>query len=46
MSGSLGTGAVIDVMKNSFNGGKSFNFKKYADRVKLGQELIINAHNE
>jgi hypothetical protein len=42
----LGPGAVNDVMKESFNGGKSFNFKNYADRVKLGQELIKKAHNE
>jgi hypothetical protein len=46
MSGSLGPGAVKDVMKDSFNGGKSFNFKSYEDRVKLGQELIKKAHNE
>jgi hypothetical protein len=42
----IGPGAVNDVMKESFNGGKSFNFKNYADRVKLGQELIKKAHNE
>jgi RHS repeat-associated protein len=42
----LGPGAINDVMKESFNGGKSFNFKNYADRVKLGQELIKKAHNE
>jgi RHS repeat-associated protein len=46
MSGFLGPGAVKDVMKDSFNGGKSFNFKSYEDRVKLGQELIKKAHNE
>ena len=46
MSGSLGPGAVKDVMKDSFNGGRSFNFKRYEDRVKLGQELIKKAHNE
>ena len=46
MSGSLGPSAVKDVMKNSFNGGKSFDFKSYKDRVKLGQELIKKAHNE
>ena len=46
MSGSLGPGAVKDVMRDSFNGGKSFNFKSYEDRVKLGQELIKKAHNE
>ena len=46
MSGSLGPGAVKDVMTESFDGGKSFNFKNYADRVKLGQELIKKAHNE
>ncbi len=42
----LGPKAVNDVMKECFNGGKSFNFKNYADRVKLGQELIKKAHNE
>lgn len=36
MSSSLGPAAVKDVMKKSFNGGKSFNFKSYEDRVKLG----------
>ena len=43
---SIGPGAVNDVMKQSFNGGKSFNFKNYSDRVKLGQELIKKAHNK
>lgn len=42
----IGPGAVNDVMEESFNGGKSFNFKSYEDRVKLGQELIKKAHNE
>jgi RHS repeat-associated protein len=42
----FGPGDVNEVMKESFNGGKSFNFKNYADRVKLGQELIKKAHNE
>ncbi|TAF43054.1 MAG: hypothetical protein EAZ64_09620 [Sphingobacteriales bacterium] len=42
----IGPSAINDVMKESFNGGKSFNFKNYADRVKLGQELIKKAHNE
>lgn len=42
----MATGAVKDVIKESFNGGDSFNFKNYADRVKLGQELIKKAHNE
>ena len=46
MSGSLGPRAVKDVMKERFNGGKSFNFKNYEYRVKLGQELIKKAHNE
>jgi len=46
MQNPLGPGAVKDVMKDSFNGGKSFNFKSYEDRVKLGQELIKKAHNE
>jgi hypothetical protein len=46
MSGSLGPDAVKDVMKEHFNGGKSFNFKSYENRVKLGQELIKKAHNE
>lgn len=41
-----GPGAIKDVMKESFNGGKSFNFKNYADRVKLGKELIKKAHHE
>lgn len=42
----LGPGEINEVMKESFDGGKSFNFKSYADRVKLGQELIKKAHNE
>lgn len=42
----LGPSEINEVMKESFNGGKSFNFKNYADRVKLGQELIKKAHNE
>jgi hypothetical protein len=42
----LGPGAVNDVMKESFNGGKTYNFGSYEDRVKLGQELIKKAHNE
>jgi hypothetical protein len=46
MQNPLGPGAVKDVMKESFNGGKSFNFKSYEDRVKLGQELIKKSHNE
>lgn len=46
ISGYIGPGAVRDVIKESFNGGKSFNFKSYEDRVKLGQELIKKAHNE
>ena len=46
MSNPLGPGAVKDVMKEHFDGGKSFNFKNYEDRVKLGQELIKKLHNE
>ena len=46
MSGSLGPQAVKDVMKEFFNGGDTFNFRNYSDRVKLGQELIKKAHNE
>ncbi|QGK73057.1 hypothetical protein [Flavobacterium sp. SLB02] len=42
----IGPGAVNDVMRESFNGGKSFNFKSYDDKVKLGQELIKKEHNE
>ena len=42
----IGPAEINEVMKDSFNGGKSFNFKNYADRVKLGQELIKKAHNE
>ncbi len=42
----IGPGAVNDVMKESFNGGKSFNFKSYEDRVKLGQELIQNSYDK
>ena len=42
----MGPAEINGVMKDSFNGGKSFNFKNYADRVKLGQELIKKAHNE
>lgn len=39
-------GAVQDVMKEFFNGGSTFNFRNYSDRVKLGQELIKKASNE
>jgi len=42
----IGPGAVNDIMKESFNGGNSFNFGNYKDRVKLGQELIKKANNE
>jgi hypothetical protein len=45
MSNPMAPEAVLDVMNQSFDGGKSFNFKNYADRVKLGQELIKKAHN-
>jgi hypothetical protein len=46
MQNPLGPPAVKGVMKESFNGGASFNFKSYEDRIKLGQELIKKAHNE
>jgi hypothetical protein len=46
MGHSWAPGAVKAVMKESFNEGKSFNFRNYDDRVKLGQELIRKAHNE
>ena len=46
MKSPVGTPDVKDVMKKSFNGGKSFDFKRYEDRVKLGQELIKKAHND
>ena len=46
MSNPLAPGDVSKVMKDSFNGGKSFNFKNYSDRVKLGQELIKKAYDE
>lgn len=46
MTNPLGKGEIKDVMKEHFNGGKSFNFKNYDDRVKLGQELIKKAHND
>ena len=46
MSSSVGPGDVKDVMKEHFNGGKSFNFGNYDDRVKLGQELMNKAHND
>lgn len=42
----IGPREIGKVMEKSFNGGKSFNFKNYADRVKLGQELIKIAHYE
>jgi hypothetical protein len=46
MKSPVAKGAVKDVMKESFNGGDSFNFKNYSDKVKLGQEPIKKAHNE
>jgi RHS repeat-associated protein len=46
MKSPVGTPDVKDVMEKSFNGGKSFDFKRYEDRVKLGQELIKKAHND
>jgi hypothetical protein len=42
----FGPGVINDIMKEHFNDGKSFNFKNYEDRVKLGQEMIKKAHNE
>ena len=42
----IGPGSINDVMTESFNGGKTFNFKNYNDRIKLGQELIKKVHNE
>jgi len=44
-SKTLGPPVINEVMNESFNGGESFNFKNYADRVKLGKELIKKAHN-
>lgn len=46
MSSRVGPGDVKDVMKAHFDGGKSFNFGNYNDRVKLGQELIKLSHDE
>ena len=46
MKSPVGAPDVKDVMEKSFNGGKSFDFKRYEDRVKLGQELIKKAHND
>ncbi len=46
MTNPVGPSEINSVMDKSFNGGKSFNFKNYADRVKLGQELIKKAHDE
>lgn len=42
MNGSLPSSEVRDVIKNQFN--NKFDFGKYEDRVKLGQELIKEAH--
>lgn len=42
MNGSLPSSEVRDVIKNQFN--NKFDFSKYEDRVKLGQELIKKAH--
>lgn len=44
MNGSLPSSEVRDVIKNKFN--NKFDFSKYKDRVKLGQELIKKAHEE
>ncbi|KXX68548.1 hypothetical protein [Flammeovirga sp. SJP92] len=46
MSSWLGPGEVQDVMKDHFEGGKTFDFKNYKDRVKLGKELIRKLYNE
>nr|WP_314493604.1 RHS repeat-associated core domain-containing protein [uncultured Chryseobacterium sp.] len=46
MTNPMGPSDVSDVMKESFNGGKSFDFKNYKDRVKLGHELIKKAHKK
>lgn len=36
---------VKKVMNQHFNGGKSFNFKNYNDRVKLGQKMVDNLYS-
>ncbi len=44
MNGSLPGSEVRKIIKDQFN--NEFDFRKYEDRVKLGQELIKNAHQK
>ncbi|WP_347067441.1 RHS repeat-associated core domain-containing protein [Flavobacterium sp. WV_118_3] len=46
MSSPIGASEVKKVMKEHFEGGKTFDFKRYRDRVKLGKELIKMAHDD
>ncbi len=40
----FGNGAINDVMNEYFDGGKSFDFSNYDDRVLLGQKLVDKLH--
>ena len=40
MGSSFAPADVVDVMDKEFKGGKTFDFKSYNDRVKLGQKLV------
>ncbi|NAW50254.1 hypothetical protein GNY06_02245, partial [Elizabethkingia argentiflava] len=44
MNGSLPSSEVRDVIKNKFD--NKFDFRKYEDRIKLGQELIKKVRKE
>jgi len=44
MNGVMPSPDVKDVIKNTFR--DKFDFSKYGDRVKLGQELVRKAHND
>lgn len=46
MNNSMGAVSILVAAWKWLNGGKSFNFKNYEDRVKLGHELIKKSHNE
>ena len=37
---------IKKVMTDKFNGGQSFDFSKYNDRVKLGQGLIDQLYHK